>query len=94
MPVRRSEAGRWGGIRKVNMVRDPRAAIGEFIWSWMVYGFKGLRYAVSSDYRSRVHAFWRLHPGRRTRGIRQMILGVLLDVVIAAGVALVVASHK
>ena len=73
---------------------DPRSAIGDFIWSWMVYGFKGLRYAVSSDYRARVHAFWRAHPGRRARGMRQMILGVLLDVFIAACVALVVASHK
>jgi hypothetical protein len=75
-------------------VRDPRAAIGDFIWSWMVYGFKGLRYAVSSGYRMRVHAFWRVHPGSRARGIRQMILGVLLDVFIAACVVLVVASHK
>jgi hypothetical protein len=73
---------------------DPRAAIGDFMWSWVVYGFKGLRYAVSSDYRSRVHAFWRLHPGRRARGIRQMILGALLDVIIVASVAFVVAAHK
>ena len=73
---------------------NPRAAIGDFMWSWVVYGVKGLRYAVSSDYRSRVHAFWRLHPGRRARGIQQMILGALLDVALVAGVAFVVAAHK
>ena len=75
-------------------MRDPRVVVGDFIWSWIVYGFKGLRYAVSSDYRSRVHAFWRLHPGRRSHGIRQMVLGALLDVAIAACVVLAVASHK
>jgi hypothetical protein len=41
---------------------DPRAAVGDFIWSWIVYGYKGVRYLVSADYRRRVHAFWRL-PG-------------------------------
>jgi hypothetical protein len=54
---------------------DPRAAVGNFIWSWMVYGFKGVRYVVSAHYRARVHEFWRVHPGRRSRGIWQMILG-------------------
>ncbi len=73
---------------------DPRAAIGDFIWSWMVYGFKGLRYTVSSDYRARVHAFWRDHPGRRSRGILQMILGAFLDAVLVASAVLVVVSHK
>jgi hypothetical protein len=53
------------------MVRDPRGAVGDFIWSWMVYGFKGLRYIVSSDYRARVHAFWRDHPGRRSHDCRK-----------------------
>ena len=73
---------------------DPRAAVGDFIWSWMVYGFKGVRYVASADYRARVHEFWRVHPGRRSHGIRQMILGALLDVVIAAGVAAAVVSNK
>jgi hypothetical protein len=73
---------------------DPRAALGNFIWSWMVYGFKGVRYVVSADYRARVHEFWRVHPGRRPHGIRQMILGALLDAVIAASVAVAVVSNK
>jgi len=73
---------------------DPRAAIGDFIWSWMVYGFKGVRYAVSSNYRARVHAFWRAHPGRRARGMRQMIVGVFLDTAIVAIVAWVVVSRR
>jgi hypothetical protein len=73
---------------------DPRAAVGNFIWSWMVYGFKGVRYVVSAHYRARVHEFWRVHPGRRSRGIWQMILGGLLDLVILAGVAVAVISNK
>ena len=73
---------------------DPRSALGNFIWSWMVFGFKGVRYVVSADYRARVHEFWRVHPGRRTHGIRQMILGGLLDLVIVAGVAVAVISNK
>ena len=73
---------------------DPRAALGDFVWSWMVYGFKGVRYVVSADYRARVHEFWRVHPGRRSHGLRQMILGALLDVVIAVGVAVAVVYHK
>ena len=73
---------------------DPRAALGNFIWSWMVFGFKGVRYVVSADYRARVHEFWRVHPGRRIHGIRQMILGALLDAVIAASVAVAVVSNK
>ena len=73
---------------------DPRAAVGSFIWSWMVHGLKGLRYLVSAAYRAQVHAFWRLHPGRRTGGIRQMILGVLLDVFIVVCAVAIVASHK
>jgi hypothetical protein len=73
---------------------DPRAAVGDFIWSWIVYGYKGVRYLVSADYRRRVHAFWRLHPERRAGGIRRMILGAMLDVFIVACVALAVASHK
>ena len=76
------------------MFQDPRGAAGSFIWSWMVYGFKGLRYVVSADYRARVHEFWRVHPGRRSHGIRQMILGALLDVIIVAGVWVVVVSNK
>jgi len=36
---------------------DPRAAVGSFIWSWMVHGLKGLRYIVSAAYRAQVHAF-------------------------------------
>jgi hypothetical protein len=73
---------------------DPRAAAGNFVWSWMVYGFKGVRYVVSSDYRACVHEFWRAHPGRRAHGIRQMILGALLDAVIAAGVVLALVYNK
>ena len=72
---------------------DPRAALGNAIWSWMVYGFKGIRYAMSGDYRARVHAFWRLHPERRAGGIRRMILGAVLDVCLIACVAFVLASR-
>ena len=72
---------------------DPRAAIGDFLVSRVVYGIKGLRYTVSTDCRLRVHALWRLHP-ERPHGIRQMILGVLLDGAIVAGVVFAVASHR
>lgn len=73
---------------------DSRAAVGDFIGSWIVYGFKGVRYLVSAGYRRRVHAFWRLHPERRAGGIRRMIWGAALDVSIIVCVALAVASHK
>jgi len=56
--------------------------------------FKSMQYVVSADYRSRAHAFWRLHPERRAGGIRRMILGAMLDVFIVACVALAVASHR
>jgi hypothetical protein len=73
---------------------DPRAAVGGAVGSWMVYGFKGIRYVVSRNYRIRVHAFWRAHPERRGGGIRRMILGAMLDVSLIATVVLVVASQK
>ena len=73
---------------------DPRAAVGDLLWSGMVYGFKGVRYLVSAGYRRRVHAFWRLHPERRAGGIRRMIWGAVLDVSIIVCVALAFASHK
>jgi hypothetical protein len=60
----------------------------------MVYGFKGLRYGLSADYRARVHAFWRLHPERRAGGIRRMILGAVLDVFVVACVVAAVVSHR
>jgi len=72
----------------------PRAALGSAIWSWMVYGFKGLRYLVSRSYRKRVRAFWQIHPQRRAGGIRRMILGAMLDVIIFACVVFAVASQK
>jgi hypothetical protein len=75
-------------------MRDLRAAVGDATWLWIVYGFKGLRYVVSADYRSRVHAFWHLHPDRRAGGIRRMILGAALDVLIVAGVELAVAYRR
>lgn len=75
-------------------VVDPRAAAGNAIGTWMVYGFKGLRYVVSRDYRSRVRAFWNDHPDRRAGGIRRMILGAMLDgSVIAFVVWLIAARH-
>ncbi|MBS0422761.1 MAG: hypothetical protein JSR66_33955 [Proteobacteria bacterium] len=73
---------------------DPRAAVGGFLWSWVIYGFKGLRYVVSADYRARVHAFWRLHPERRAGGIRRMILGAILDVVTLVCVVLIVVYRR
>ncbi len=73
---------------------DTRAAIGDAIWSWMVYGLKGLRYMLSSDYRARVRSFWRLHPDRRAGGIRRMIFGGMLDVLIAVCLALAVTFHR
>ena len=88
--VRRGIDSRQRGV----VVVDPRSAIGDFVWSWMVGGFKGMRYVVSADYRSRVHAFWRLHPDRRAGGVRRMILGAMLDVFIVACVGLVIASHR
>ena len=73
---------------------DPRAALGDAIWSWMVYGLKGLRYLLSPDYRVRVRSFWRLHPDRRAGGIRRMILGGMLDVLIVAFAAFAFTFHR
>lgn len=77
------ETGRAGGSpgRELN-VSDPRAAVGGAIWSWMIYGAKGVRYVVSADYRARVQAFCRLHPDRRAGGIRRMIWGAVLDMLL------------
>jgi len=92
-------AGRPGLVWRENLKRrarvdDPRAVIGGAVGSWMVYGFKGLRYLVSRNYRTRVRAFWHTHPERRAGGIRRMILGAMLDVFIIACVVLAVASQK
>ena len=73
---------------------NPRAALGGAIGSWMVYGLKGVRYGVSPDYRARVHAFWRLHPNRRAGGIRRLIGGAVLDVLIVVCMAIAVAFHR
>jgi hypothetical protein len=73
---------------------DPRAAVAGAVGSWMVYGFKGMRYLVSRNYRTRVHAFWHAHPERRGGGIRRMVLGAVLDVSLIATVVLVVVSQK
>jgi hypothetical protein len=64
------------------MFRDPRAALGDLLWTRMIAGAKGLRYLYSSQYRARVQAYWRAHPTSRSRHIRMMILGALLDAVI------------
>jgi hypothetical protein len=75
-------------------VVDPRAAIGDAIWSWMVYGFKGIRYLVSRNYRARVRSFWSLHPDRRAGGVRRMILGGVLDLSIIVCTVLVFVFQK
>jgi hypothetical protein len=64
------------------MFRDPRAAFGDFLWTRMVAGAKGVRYLSSSQYRVRVQAYWRDHPSSRARHIRMMVCGALLDAVV------------
>ena len=64
------------------MFRDPRAALGDFLWARMVAGAKGVRYLSSPQYRVRVQAHWRVHPTSRPRHIRMMVCGALLDIVI------------
>jgi hypothetical protein len=64
------------------MFRDPRAAFGDFLWTRMVAGAKGVRYICSSQYRVRVQTYWRDHPTSRPRHIRLMVCGALLDTVI------------
>jgi hypothetical protein len=48
----------------------------------MVAGAKGMRYILSSRYRVRVRNYWRDHPTSRSRHIRMMVCGALLDTVI------------
>jgi hypothetical protein len=68
--------------RSNDMLRDPRAAFGDFVWTRIVAGAKGVRYVTSSKYRVRVQGYWRDHPTSRPRHIRMMVCGVLLDTVI------------
>jgi hypothetical protein len=75
-------------IESIRMFEDPRAALGTFIWFWMVYGFKGIRYLLSRKYRSRVDQYWSNHPERRPRNIRGMAIGVILDAGITALIVL------
>jgi hypothetical protein len=63
------------------MFRDPRAAFGDFLWTRMIAGAKGVRYISSSQYRVRVKTYWRDHPTSRSRHIRMMVFGVFLDAV-------------
>jgi hypothetical protein len=70
------------------MFQDPRAALGHFIWSWMIYGFKGIRYVVSRKYRSRVDQYWSNYPERRRHNIRGMAIGAILDAGITALIVL------
>ena len=64
------------------MFRDSHVTLREFLWTRVVAGAKGVRYVASSQYRVRVQAYWRVHPTSRSRHIRMMIFGAILDIVI------------
>jgi hypothetical protein len=70
---------------------DPRVALSRFIWNWTIGGIKGARYVVSRKYRARVRVYWETHPGTRSRGIRRMVVGAILD---AVALCLIVVAIK
>jgi hypothetical protein len=46
---------------------------------YLVYGFKGMRYVASPNYRARVQRYWANHPGTPSRDIPRMIFGAIID---------------
>jgi hypothetical protein len=55
----------------------------------LVYGLKGMRYVVSSNYRARVQRYWVNHPGTPSRDIPRMLLGAIIDAVIVGAIVAV-----